>query len=405
MTLSTHTRSRRTGPPRHARRSRRRALRLLTAGILTLLGVVLSMVPTVVARTAGHGDHLLAAYADRTDRVRKPKPHPNRTSTTTSVTTTTSSNTTTTSVTTTTAARSSTTTSAPATTQPTSSLQSGLIWAPPALTNPVTYRVSGTPGVITAAAGQDSIVKFDGPVTKRLFLQGGRNWVISGGEININQPWADLDDRNAINVKNATGVVHIEGVYIHGAYVNDGIKGCARDAILQIENTRIVDLMGTQDGYHSDVIQPYCGFRELRVDGLTGYSQFQGLMFKADWGTWPTTTLKRVNLVGIAPQDGYPINVVTGCCNNDGNRFVDGPIYLSDVYVSPDASHNSGNLLGNVRPAEDFTFATDPATGREYAEHRTSVAPQMAGRIWKGRPPSGDFVPSGSVGMGYVAST
>jgi hypothetical protein len=385
----THIRFTRTGPPRHARPSRHRTRGLLlTVGLLTLLAVVMSMVPTTLVNRAGDGDQLKAAYASRTERLRKPKPHPTKASTTTTATTTTT--------------RSTTTSSAPTSTQAApSSLQSTLTWKPPALSNPVTYRVSGTPGVITAAPGQDSVVKFDGPVTKRLFLQGGRNWIISGGEIDINQPWQDEDERNAINVKNVTGVVHIEGVHIHGPYVNDGIKGCARDAILQIQNTRIVDLKGSDSGYHSDVIQPYCGFRELRVDGLTGYSQFQGLMFKADWATWTTTTLKRVNLVGIAPQDGYPINVVTGCCNNDGNRFVDGPISLSNVYVSPDASHNSGNLLGNVRPWEDWTIATDPASGREYAEHRAGVAPQITGRIWKGRPPSGDYVPSGSVGLGY----
>jgi len=302
--------------------------------------------------------------------------------------------------------RSTTTSSAPTTTEAAANpLHSPLTWAPPTLTNPVTYHVSGTPGIIRAADGQDSVVKFDGPVTKRLWLEGGRNWIISGGEININQPWPDEDDRNAFNVKNVTGVVHIEGVYVHGTYVNDGIKGCAREAILQIQNTRVVDLKGSQDGYHSDVIQPYCGFRELRVDGLTGSSQFQGLMFQAVWGSYGKTTLKRVNLVGIAPQDGYSINVVEGCCNNDGNRFVDGPISMSDVYVSPDVSHNSGNLLGNVRPWGDWIIATDPATGRDYAEHRADVPPQIVGRVWKGTPPSGDFVPSGSVGMGYIPST
>jgi hypothetical protein len=278
-----------------------------------------------------------------------------------------------------------------------------LTWAPPVLTNPVTYRVSGTPTAITAAPGQDSIVRFTGPVNRRLDLQGGRHWVIVGGEINIDRPWETLVDRNAIHVKDATGVVHIEGVFMHGAYINDGIKTCAPDAVLQIENDRIVDLHGTQAGYHADVIQPYCGFKELRVDGLTGYSQFQGLMFKADRGSWRTTTLKRVNLVGIAPQDGYPINVVTGCCNDDGNSYVTGPISLSDVYISPDASHNDGTLSGNICPAASFAFGTDPATGREYAEHRTSVSPQITGRIWKGRSTVGDYVPDGVTGLGYVA--
>ena len=278
-----------------------------------------------------------------------------------------------------------------------------LTWAPPALSNPVVYRVSGTTTSITAAPGQDSVVRFTGPVNRRLDLQGGRNWVIVGGEINIDRPWEKLEDRNAIHVNDATGVVHIEGVLMHGAYINDGIKACAPGAVLQIENDRIVDLRGTAAGYHADVIQPYCGFRELRVDGLTGSSQFQGLMFKADRGSWRTTTLRRVNLVGIAPQDGYPINVVTGCCNEDSNSYVTGPISLSDVYVSPDVSHHDGTLSGNICPAASFTLETDPATGREYAEHKTGVSPQITGRVWKGRPAWGDYVPDGVAGVGYVA--
>jgi hypothetical protein len=278
-----------------------------------------------------------------------------------------------------------------------------LTWAPPALTNPVTYRVSGTPTAITAAPRQDSVVRFVGPVNRRLILQGGRNWVIVGGEINIDRPWERSDDRNAILVKDATGVVHIEGVFMHGSYINDGIKACARDAVFQIENNRIVDLLGTQAGYHADVIQPYCGFKELRVDGLTGYSQFQGLMFKADAGLWRTTILRRVNLVGIAPQDGYPINVVTGCCNRDSNSYVTGPISLSDIYISPDVSHRSATLSGNICPAATFTFRADPATGREYAEHKPDVSPPITGRIWKDGPAGGDYVPYGVAGVGYVA--
>jgi hypothetical protein len=329
----------------------------------------------------------------------------NSSSTSTTLAPTSSSTTTTLSQTTTTVAP---TTLGPTTTAAGSLGSSGqglasLTWAPPVLTNPVTYRVSGTPTAITATPGQDSIVQLVGPVNRRLDLQGGRHWVIVGGEINIDRPWEKSADRNAIHVNDATGVVHIEGVFMHGAYINDGIKTCAPDAIFQIENDRIADLQGTQAGYHADVIQPYCGFKELRVDGLTGYSQFQGVMFKADRGSWRTTILKRVNLVGIAPQDGYPINVVTGCCNDDGNSYVTGPISLSDVYISPDASHHDGTLSGNICPAASFNFGTDPATGREYAEHKTSVSPQISGRIWKGRPTGGDYVPAGVAGLGYVA--
>jgi hypothetical protein len=325
---------------------------------------------------------------------------PTSTSTSTTLAPTSTSTSTTLGQTTTTLGPTTTTAAAPS---PPGQGLASLTWAPPLLTNPVTYRISGTSTVITAAAGQDSVVRFAGPVNKRLILQGGRNWVIVGGEINIDRPWEKADDRNAILVEGATGVVHIEGVFMHGTYINDGIKACSPDAVFQIENDRIADLLGTQAGYHADVIQPYCGFKELRVDGLTGYSQFQGLMFKADGGSWRTTTLKRINLVGIAPQDGYPINVVTGCCNNDGKSYVTGPISLSDVYIRPSVSHNSGTLSGNICPAATFTFGTDSATGREYAEHKTGVSPQITGRIWKGSPPLGDYVPEGVTGVGYVA--
>jgi hypothetical protein len=364
-----------------------------------MLLLLLPMIPNGMARGTQKGHGIGQAGFEQLHK-RWPPPT-SRIASTTTVAPTTS----TTSLKTTTTAP--TTTSQSASTAPVDS-GSGvghLTWAPPALVNPVTYRVSGTPGMITAAAGQDSVVKFVGPVNRRLILRGGRNWVIIGGEINIDRPWTNLDDRNAMLVKDATGVLHIEGVLMHGAYINDGIKTCSRDATLQIQNSRIIDLLGTQSAYHSDVIQPYCGFRELRVDALTGYSQFQGQMFKADWGRWRTTTLKRVNLVGIAPESGYPINVVMGCCNHDGNRYVDGPVRLEGVYIKPDVSHNGGSLSGNITPSTSFVFGKDLSTGREYAEPRDGIVPQVTGRIWKGRPSLGDYVPNGVAGMGYVPST
>jgi hypothetical protein len=391
---STRISTRRVVRPRHARPSRVQVLQLLSVtGLLMLLFA--PMIPNGMARGTHKGQEIGQAAVEK---LHKRRPHPTSSiASTTTVVPTTS----------TTSLKTTTTTSQPASTAPVDS-GSGVVhltWAPPALVNPVTYRVSGTPGMITAGAGQDSVVKFVGPVNRRLILRGGRNWVIIGGEINIDRPWTNLDDRNAILVKDATGVVHIEGVLMHGSYINDGIKTCSRDATLQIQNSRIIDLLGTQFGYHSDVIQPYCGFRELRVDALTGYSQFQGQMFKADWGRWRTTTLKRVNLVGIAPQSGYPINVVMGCCNRDGNRYVDGPVRLEDVYIKPDTSHNGGSLSGNITPSTSFVFGRDLTTGREYAEPRDGIVPQVTGRIWKGGPPLGDYVPSGIAGMGYIPLT
>ena len=76
---------------------------------------------------------------------------------------------------------------------------------------------------------------------------------------------------------------------------------------------------------------------------------------------------------------------------------------MSDVYIRPDVSHHDGTLSGNICPAGSFSFGTDSATGRDYADHRTGVSPQITGRIWKGRPTLGDYVPQGVAGLGFVA--
>ena len=64
---------------------------------------------------------------------------------------------------------------------------------------------------------------------------------------------------------------------------------------------------------------------------------------------------------------------------------------------------SSGSSAVALCPAATFAFGTDSATGREYAEHRTGVSPQITGRVWKGRPTLGDYVPQGVAGLGYVA--
>src|SRR4051812_12889344 len=79
-----------------------------------------------------------------------------------------------------------------------------LTWAPPLLSSPVTYHVSGNgPGTITAPAGQDSIVTWDSPTHRRIRFSGGRNWVIRGGEVDNDTPWANLDDQSGLQFENA----------------------------------------------------------------------------------------------------------------------------------------------------------------------------------------------------------
>lgn len=274
--------------------------------------------------------------------------------------------------------------------------ESRLTWAPPKLSKPVTYRVSGDgPGVIRARAGQDSIVVFRGAVHRRIRMEGGRHWIVRGGEISNDKPRRNVEEQSGFEFRGVTGTAFVEGVLIHGRYGKDGIRVAEGDrTTLVVQNSRIVDRVAGSTGYHADVIQPYGGIKALKVDRMTGSGDFQGLMWKQEPGTrFGPTDMRRVNFRTSAVRAAYMIKFIMSRPT--------GRVTLTHVYNEPGRRLADGDFCRAQVPARSARCGTD-ASGRKYVTwSRTRIA--VDGRITQGVPPGGDFVPPGVAGLRYVS--
>jgi len=273
--------------------------------------------------------------------------------------------------------------------------QAGLNWPAPALDNPETITVGTTfdsqPPDLDV--NKDYIIKL--PSTTRnaaLIIKGGNNVVIIGGHIRLPVNDGVSAHSRAIHITGNQGVVHIEGVLIDtvAGGLGDGVTIQASNAIVQVQKCRIMNIRGIQSGFHGDVIQPWGGVRELRVDQLTASSSYQGLFCPVSDGPIGRIIVKRTNITAL-PEE------VPGA--NGGFMWWVGTqpsVTFSDFYVQP----RSGRTLGqSVWPADDD--ATNPCT----VANNLAVWPTMAnisGGIRGGQPPGGDFCPNGVPGLGYT---
>ncbi|HEY2660362.1 MAG TPA: pilus assembly protein TadG-related protein [Caulobacteraceae bacterium] len=277
-----------------------------------------------------------------------------------------------------------------------------LRWAPPTLKNPITITLGTGDTTSNLKPTQDYIIKL--PAKKKVgftYILGGHNVVILGGYITLP---VSADKTNgapsrAIYIKGATGVVHVEGVLIDasGGGMSDGVDIAAPEATVQVENVRVEGIYGYNNQFHADVIQPFGGVRDLRVDKLTGYSGYQGLTIDQDQGAIGSAELYRVNLVATGAQ-------VWGSANNGGYLLwltplskcqPSYPVTLNNVYVKPRAT-----LANAVWPPVGAQTACPALTT---ANDLVASFPKLpvSGYVSKGLPPQGDFVPQGVAGLNY----
>jgi hypothetical protein len=274
-----------------------------------------------------------------------------------------------------------------------------LAWPPPDLVDPVTIT-------ITAAAdlqldpNRDYILQLptDRPIIARygcVHIVGGHNIVLLGGVCYVpKQATPSEGSGRALYVEGNTGTIHVEGFYATGPGLTEGIDVFnSPTAVLQVENCRfdVVHNWRNTD-IHSDLIQAD-SLAVLRVDRFTGSSQVQGIFRD---GTHPAPTLadlRHVNLVGVSGGSSGRL-----LWNGSGPRGPY-PLRLSDVYISPFPGERA---RGDVWPGRDQPRRLAPIATSD-SSFRWPSATNITGIVHSGRPPSGDFVPSGAVGLNYTS--
>jgi hypothetical protein len=285
-----------------------------------------------------------------------------------------------------------------------------LTWAPPPLTDPETIALP--PGDTSTKLETDRDYIIDLPRTGKgdTFLIGGRNIVLIGGHVSTgdSRPQGGVPEHRAIYIADARGTVHIEGVLIDDVDVGkgDGIDIAAPEATVQIQNSRIVGLTGEERGNHADVVQVWGGVKELRIDRLTGSTNYQGLHIQPDLGTNGPEIIKNVNLFSISETAG---NWLTWLAKGSNTCETPTHVTLDEVYIAP----RPGRTLGDsVWPPDRNATRDDRASAVQnclsvLSDDQTEISfpelPSVTGVVRKGPPSGGDFVPEGVAGPDYVS--
>ena len=273
----------------------------------------------------------------------------------------------------------------------------GLI--PPALDHPITITLPDTRTVTKMDPGKDYVIVLP-PRTKNgsTTLIGGHNVVMIGGEIAV--PEGDKMQRG-LYIKGATGTVHVEGIHFamdRGAEA-DAIVIAAPDAIVQIENVRIDGVHGHQQTWHADVIQPWGGARALLIDRLTASTSYQGIQLTDLKAPIGSLSISRTNIKGIGSQV-WTSGALGG---NGGFLFwaqcnLTARVQFDQFYLQPRPER--GPRLAAYPPANESTKCPS-----KLSDGATTITfphlPTIRGSIRLSAPPQGDFVPSGTVGIGY----
>lgn len=252
-----------------------------------------------------------------------------------------------------------------------------LSWAPPELINPITINVTNSNRNLNLNTSQDYIINMPStPLTANggLSITGGRNIVLIGGEIRFDTPLPDgmsTTARRGLFLKQCTGTVHVEGLHITGNYLYEGINIDMRDpdTIVQLQSLRIDTVHGSYSGHHADCVQTWGGPSELRIDRMTGRTNYQGFFLHPTQFGAPVPVLFDFRNVNIIGEDG------AAYLYWQSTSF---PLVTENCWAQPDA--DSPWPTGVLWPKNDPVW----------------------GDVQQGVPPTGDFVTT-NVGLNYVS--
>lgn len=320
---------------------------------------------------------------------------------------------------------------APASTPAPSPVGVKLQWAPPTLVDPVMVDVSGGTGTsrIYDAGGRDALVRFTGEATSRLIIRNARNVVLIGGEIDVDMAWSNPSERWGLYFQDCFGVLHVEGLHVHGDALTEGIDlgqvvygaTSPHPERLVLQNCRIVDLRDPTGSFHADAVQCWGGTRGLWIDKCTFRSQFQNLMLKAEANEFLDVRVQRLDMGGIDVQQAYMLNTRIPGTRVDGRPWCRGPVafggdgsYGMRVYATRPAASKAGADFGHAdfgkitTPNYQSSLVTDrpllgTQDGRKFLAWPTASTPTISGQVWEGPRPEGDYCTTADCGLGYVS--
>ena len=277
-----------------------------------------------------------------------------------------------------------------------------LTWAPPTLASPITLDVTNANRRLFLDNARDYRLNIAEPLKRELWIEGGRNIVVIGGHITIDQVGSSTayQDNTAVKVRfgDPAGTVHIEGLLIDGPYIADGF-GIATGRNVQIQNVRVERAYDNLKNAHADCVQIQQGVGHLRMDRFTCSTQRQGIFLGDHDGAIRSADLRRVDLYGAAPgghllwqtNPSYPV-VVTDMRLGIAADFTSWVPFGYWVYPQKDGRTYGGQIDRQRR-------AVVSRDGRRL----WFVGSRISGVIRKAPAAVGEFVPAGSVGMGYVS--
>ena len=272
-----------------------------------------------------------------------------------------------------------------------------LSWAPPALSSPVTINVTNANKQLYLDKTKDYVLNITEKLVGRpgLWIEGGRNVRVVGGHIEMNTAGDSAYwDRTGVKVRYSTGVVHLEGLLIDGAYLADGIVTAAPDATLQIQNVRVERVHAT-GAEHADCLQTQGGLGALRIDRFSCTTQLQGIFMKIESGLRVgPTDIRNVNIAGAGGKYLFWQETTSV-----------GPIALSNVWIKGNDPSwaDFGMWVWPNKNAEAQSDSTRRAVVSSDGSYLTFQNSNISGRINKGVPPNGDFTPRSVVGLSYTS--
>jgi hypothetical protein len=294
-------------------------------------------------------------------------------------------------------------------------------WPAPVLVNPVTIRLRVGDNHLSLDNERDYVLRMPGRRKKTgiLYISGGRNIRLIGGYMSVKASDVNIVIRDSGGTK-AGRIVHIEGLLIDSSSGRkaDGIRIAAPRTIVQLKNVRIVNLRGTAKTVHADLIQPFGGMKELRIDGFTGATHYNDLYFRREnhplGPAIGTVRIRNANVFGYVNKGRVPRTTLRGISigtqaldPKDGDAPIvcrlTNPVYLEQFYVKPPKGVSLGQFVFPNVSSRSGCAAKVSKDGKslDWPALRASAGGKVSGVVKLGPPPNGAFVPPGSAGLGY----